>query len=250
MFIIKRILESLFLPPLAPLLLIVAGLCLLRKWPRLAQGLAWSGVLLSLFLMLPYTVETVMAPLENSAAPLNLQQAQGAEAIVILGGGGRRHSREYKQPSINRLTLERLRYGARLARQSGLPILLSGGVAGAQYTEARMMAESLRTDFGLNPLWLEERSANTEENAHYSAAILKEAGVQHIILVTHAAHMRRAYADFSATGLKVTPAPTAFFTPLTENGNSLSWLPTANSSYAAWYALHEWAGLLQRQAGK
>jgi uncharacterized SAM-binding protein YcdF (DUF218 family) len=234
MFVIKRLLESLFLPPLAPLLLIVVGLCLLRKWPRLGQGCAWSGVLLSLFLMLPYTVESVM----------------GAEAIVILGGGGRRHSVEYEQPSINRLTLERLRYGARLARQSGLPILLSGGVSGAKYTEARMMAESLRADFGLSPLWLEERSANTEENARYSAAILKETGIQHIILVTHAAHMRRALADFSATGLKVTPAPTAFFTPLTENGNSLSWLPTANSSYAAWYALHEWAGLFQRQVSK
>lgn len=194
MFALKRLLECLFLPPFGPLLLIVLGLLLLQRRPRLGQGLAWGGVLLSFVLMLPLTVDGVLAPLE-SAAPLGLRQieqarGQGIGAVVILGGGLRSVAPEYGRPTLNRITLERVRYGARVARLGDLPILVSGGVAGVGYPEARAMAESLTEDFGLPPRWVEETSENTGQNAEYSAAILKKAGITRILLVTHAAHMR------------------------------------------------------------
>ena len=44
-----------------------------------------------------------------------------AGAIVILSGGLRDYAPEYGGPTVNRVTLERVRYGARLARQSGEP---------------------------------------------------------------------------------------------------------------------------------
>lgn len=255
MFVLKRVLECLLLPPLAPLLLIIAGLLLMHWRPRLGRGLAWSGVLLSFFLMLPATVDTVLEPIESVAQPLNEAQLslavkQGAAAIVILGGGLRKAAPEYGRPTLNRITLERVRYGARVARITGLPILVSGGVAGLNYPEAVAMAESLSDDFGVPPRWLEDASENTEQNAKYSAALLKQAGIDRIVLVTHAAHMRRALAYFEAYGLHVTPAPTAFFGPMADSGNALSWLPSANAAYAGWYALHESAGLLQQRFTK
>lgn len=252
MFALKRVLECLFLPPLAPLLLVVAGLLLIRRRPRLGQGLAWSGVLLSLLLMLPVSVDGLLAPIESVAPALDDAQLraavkEGAGAVVILGGGLRKEAPEYGRPTPNRITLERIRYGARVSRITGLPILVSGGVAGLNYPEARAMAESLREDFSLAPQWIEEASENTEQNARYSAAILRQAGITHIVLVTHAAHMRRAIGYFSAAGLRVTPAPTAFFSPLADAENALSWLPSATTAYTAWYALHESAGLLQQR---
>ena len=98
------------------------------------------------------------------------------------------------------------------------PFSPAGGVAGASYPEALMMSDSLKQDFGIAPLWLEDRSENTEQNALYSAAILKEAGIKQIILVTHAAHMRRALAYFQASGLHVVPAPTAFLAAKMDTG--------------------------------
>ncbi|HWV17399.1 MAG TPA: YdcF family protein [Rhodocyclaceae bacterium] len=254
MFVLKRLLECLFLPPLGPLLLIVLGLLLLRHKPRLGRGLAWGGVLLSFVLMLPPAVDGLLAPLE-SAPPLDsrqLEQAQGqgAGAVVILGGGLRAVAPEYGRPTLNRITLERVRYGARVARLSGLPILVSGGVAGDGYPEARAMAESLTEDFGLPPRWVEDASENTAQNAQHSAALLKKAGIDRILLVTHAAHMRRAQAYFEANGMQVVVAPTGFFAPLVNPEHITSWLPSANAAYTGWYALHESAGLLQQRLMK
>jgi uncharacterized SAM-binding protein YcdF (DUF218 family) len=62
--------------------------------------------------------------------------------------------------------------------------------------------------------------------------------------------MRRSVSYFKAAGLQVTPAPTAFLGPMADSRNPLSWLPSANAAYAAWYALHESAGLLQQQSLK
>lgn len=246
MFFLKRLLESFLLPPFGPLLLILAGLCLLRWHRRTGLTLAWGGALLSLCLMLPVTVDLFLAPLENAAPPVELAAAKRAEAIVILGGGGRKQALEYGRSTVSHITLERVRYGARLARETGLPVLVSGGVAGASYPEARLMAESLHEDFGIEPRWLEDRSENTEQNARYTAEMLRHAGIQRIVLVTHAAHMRRALGYFSRTGLQVTPAPTVFLGPLADPERPLSWLPSGGSAYASWYAMHEWAGLAQQ----
>jgi len=51
---------------------------------------------------------------------------------------------------------------------------------------------------------------DTAENARFSAAILKDAGLTTIVLVTHATHMPRAMALFTAAGLAMIPAPTGF----------------------------------------
>lgn len=251
MLAFKRLLECILLPPFGPLLLIIVGLCLMGRSPRLGKGLAWGGVLLSLVLMLPVTVDALLAPIEDIAGPIELESAKGAQAIVILGGGGRKNAVEYGKPTINRLTLERVRYGAKLARETGLPVLVSGGaVRAGDYPEARMMADALTEDFGIPPKWVEDGSENTAQNARNSAAVLEKAGIRHIILVTHATHMHRALGYFSAAGLQVSPAPTAFFGPFINDESSLSWLPSANTSYAGWYAMHEWIGLTQQAFSK
>ena len=46
---------------------------------------------------------------------------------MILGGGLRRSAPEYGGDTLGRLTLERLRYGAMLAKRTGLPVMVSGG---------------------------------------------------------------------------------------------------------------------------
>jgi len=53
MFLLKKLLATLVLPPAGPLLLAVLGLLLLRRWPRFGKALAWSGLVLLWLLATP-----------------------------------------------------------------------------------------------------------------------------------------------------------------------------------------------------
>ncbi len=247
LFWLKKLVSVLILPPLMPYALILLGLLMGRRKPRTGRTLVWAGLVSGLLLITPMSVSLLLEPLEPRQ-PLSLSAAADAQAIVILGGGRMSKAPEYGGDTVNRLTLERLRYGARLARQTGLPILVSGGAPSGEIPEAILMKRSLEEDFGVRVRWTEPSSLDTRQNARYSADQLRTTGVTRIVLVTHAAHMRRAQAEFEAAGLQVSVAPTAWLGPRpfqkADEDEVLPNLPNANSAYAAWFAVHEWVGLL------
>ncbi|MDR2031726.1 MAG: YdcF family protein [Azoarcus sp.] len=241
LFWLKKLVSALVLPPLLPFVLIFAGLVFLwRRW-RGGLALAWGGLVIGLLAISPPVVDGMLAPLE-AEVPFRIAEAGDAQAIVILGGGRNIDAPEYDGDTVSRFTLERLRYGARLARGTGLPVLVSGGATGGRTPEARLMKAALEEDFMVAVQWSEDASLDTRQNARNSATLLKAAGVRHIILVTHAAHMKRARSEFESQGLAVTAAPTAWMS--SQRDKSLPALPGPGSSTAGWYALHEWLGLL------
>ena len=84
---------------------------------------------------------------------------------------------------------------------------------------------------------------NTLENAVNSEKLLREEGVTRILLVTHAAHMRRARLAFEHAGLQVVPAPMGFTTRAQDNLLELG-LPSAQGIWmtrAAWHEAIGWA---------
>jgi uncharacterized SAM-binding protein YcdF (DUF218 family) len=171
--------------------------------------------------------------------------ANSQTAIVILSAGQRSHADEFGEAfdneALDGLSLERVRYGAFLARKTGLPILVTGGLPlPGKPSLADLMAKTLELDYGLHPKWLETRSTNTAENATLSAGILKTAGIHRILLVTHAWHMKRALAAFSANGLAVTAAPTSFYFPGRDFRDA--WIPSSATLRMSAYALHEIIG--------
>ena len=246
LFSFKKLAAAFALPPLLPLLPIALGLVLLGHFPRLGRTLGWSGVILGLLLSTPASVNWLTAQIEDPV-PLSADTIQHADAIVILGAGRRPYAPEFGGATVNRLALERLRYGAHLARATGLPILVSGGSVADETPEAALMKTALEEDFGIQVRWVEERSRDTRENARYSSAILIPAGMRRVLLVTHAAHMSRAQAEFEAAGLVVQAAPTAWLGNYNETTAGDSWLaelPNPNSAYAGWFAMHEALGRL------
>ena len=114
---------------------------------------------------------------------------------MILGGGVRT-APEFGGETLGRLTLERVRYGARVARQTTLPVLVSGGVVYGGTAEAVLMKRALEEELNVAVRWTEERSRDTRSNAAESAAILRPAGVQRVLLVAHGFDMPRATAEF------------------------------------------------------
>jgi uncharacterized SAM-binding protein YcdF (DUF218 family) len=228
------------------LLLASAGL-LLQRYHRRTIGLTWLALGLLLLLSTRSGSLLLSTPLETRYPPLT-QIPATAQAIVVLGGNRRSRAPEYGNldaPSY--ATLTRLQYAARLYRLSHLPILVSGGTAPENAgidteSEADIMARSLHDDFNIPTQWRERLSPTTAENATRSAAILKQAGVQRIILVTDAIHMPRAAASFRHTGLQVTPAATVFFS--NERRTFFDFIPSGEGMRRSNYAIHEWIGML------
>lgn len=239
----KPVLEALLLPPLNGTALVVTGLVLRRWLPRLGTAIAWCGALLLLVLSLPVTGGALMATLQHDPALPAEGPLPAADAIVVVSAESDTVGAEYGGPTVGRFTLQRVRYAAALHRRTGLPVLTSGGIPARDVEPiAESMAHTMEQELGATVRWRENRSADTWENARFSAAMLKEAGVQRILLVTHAFHMPRALHCFRAQGLEVVAAPTAFRGPAWEDLRSLkpSWSGLRDSSLA----LHEHLGLL------
>ncbi len=243
LFTLKKLLSALITPPLLCLLPLLLGLLLWRRRPRSARLLAGLSLLLWLVLSTPLTVNMLAAPLEDFS-PISAQALRQTQAIVILGGGQRRYNEEYDGAAgPNRVSQERVRYGARLARSSGLPVLISGGAPTGSQAESSLMGDSMAQDFGVRARWLDTRSLDTPDNARESAQILREAGITRITLVTHAFHMRRALGEFERVGLQVTPAPLAYLRNGPRGESYFDVLPNMDSLYAGSIVLREWLGI-------
>ena len=194
----KSVIKALVLPPTGLLLVILAGLWMARKGRRLGLALAGGGALALLALAVPLVAVALVKTLDPPA-PFDGRTA-GAGAIVIVGGGARRMAPEYGADTVNALSLERVRYGARVARTTGLPVLVTGGAPQGFSSEASLMQRALEEDFGVQVQWIESESLDTRENAMLSARILRSHGIHKAVLVTHAFDMKRAAAEFRDAG--------------------------------------------------
>ncbi|MFZ5560015.1 MAG: YdcF family protein [Pseudomonadota bacterium] len=243
-------LRSLLAPPTLHILLLLLGLWLLRRRPWLG-GSVIALALLTLYLMAtPWCAHLLARGLETEP-PLELlrpESWQGAQVIVVPGGGRAAAPEFGGRDMPNYWTASRLRYGAALYRQSGLPLLVSGGsVRDEKEAEAVVMARSLEQDHIVNVRWLEARSRTTWENARFTRELLEEDGIHHVVLVTQALHMPRARMAFEHAGFRVTAAPVDFSMP-DRRPLPQRLLPDPVSFVKSAQALHEYVGRLAYRA--
>lgn len=234
-------LASLLLPPLSLILLMTAGLVLLKRRPRLGKSLLAAGLVLLYALSTPLVAGFLFRLLQSEPLP-EQPNLSGVGAIVVLGAGRYEDAPEYGSDTANALALERLRYAAQLQRRTGLPILVSGGAPGGGTPEARFMQAILEKEFGVPVRWTESDSDTTRENALFSQRILAEDGIKKILLVTHAWHMPRARGAFERAGLEVIAAGTRFSPP--EAAELMDFVPDASALRSSTYAVHEAIGLI------
>lgn len=239
---LTNLLANALLPPFLMAWASLLGLILLRRAPGLGRALIFLSAVALALLSTPWVSGVLQKSLEISE-PLDLARLPAADAIVLLGGGRRTDAVEYGGDTVNALTLERLRYAARLQRASGLPLLVTGGMpGGGSRPEGAIMKEVLENEFRARVAWVEDGSLTTWDNARLSAPRLRDAGVERILLVSHAWHLRRAAVEFERQGLTVIPAGTQFAS--TEIDSPLSLLPSALGLRDSYFALHEWLGIL------
>ena len=191
-------------------------------------------------------------PALNPEAVAELRVAARAHkpiAIVVLGGGAEQLAPEYGVANLNHFSLERLRYGLWLARETGLPAVFSGGVGWAatrdQQPEAVIAARIAQQEFNRPLRWAESRSRDTRENAERTIGLLKQDGITHIVLVTHHWHMPRAqrlFEEVAAGSVIIRPAPMGAGLQATPLRTDL--LPTGLGFTTVRQALHELLGIV------
>lgn len=207
-----------------------------RRGPRVLASLLLVLLVLLSTPLVSFSLLRTLTPPEEAAAP---EPAPGAIVILSaeaeLNGGPTRLD-------VGPLTLERERAGAALARRTGLPVLVTGGLVNGPPPVAAVMAGSMQEDFGVPVTWTELRSPTTWENAHYSAPILRAAGVTRVYLVTHVWHMRRSLLAFRRAGIDAVAAPVRPDVSLPPIWKDL--VPRVSAWQRSYYAVHEWVGLL------
>ncbi len=245
---IRYLIKQIILPPGVLFLLLIAAWWLRRSWPRLSALCFVLGLGGLWAMSLPIVVERSARLLESEPALSHEQWAQlaaQADAIVVLGAGRERGDPAWDfvdQPAGT--AMERMRYAARLAKASGLPLLISGGLHyGTPPSEAQLMADVLQRDLGVSVRWKEERSRTTWENAQMSAQILLPQGIKRVVVVTQAWHMQRSRWSFEQAGFAVVPAPVGFLGRAHARPFG-GWLPESKAMWQNGQLLNEAVGLL------
>lgn len=239
---VTNFIAAFLLPPLNLLLLAALGLWLRHRRPVIARVLLSAAFALLWLLSTPFVSDGLLHALEGPPQALDTKRNK-ADAIVVLGGGTYFRAPEFGGNTAGASTLVRLRYGAKLHRETGLPLLVTGGKPrGNDEPEAAQMKRVLEQEFNVPVRWAEDASNTTFENALLSRELLKQAGIQRIYLVTHAWHMPRAARVFSQAGFEVIPAPTAFTTRY--RTDLLTFLPDADALRNSSIFTHELIGMV------
>lgn len=230
----------LLMPPGNLLLLSAAGWVIAFRRPRLGKSLIWLALIALCVLSTPYVSSRLLHLLEP--VPGHPLADNGAQAIIVLGGGIYSAAPEYGADTVPSAVLVRLRYAAHLHRATQKPILVTGGNPDGNPTaEAVLMKTVLNQDFQVPVMWVEDKSNTTLENARLSYRILNAAGIRRIWLVTHAWHMPRAKMTFEHAGFSVVAAPTEFTTGT--QTTVLSFLPDARALADSSKFFHETVGI-------
>jgi uncharacterized SAM-binding protein YcdF (DUF218 family) len=247
---LKPYLTAVVLPPASLLILIVVGSLLIKSNARLARRIILSCVaalwLLSTNGFSVWLHDTVIPEFPTISA--EVLKEKSVQAVVVLGAGVVTGLPGGEQ-QMSSTSIERLRLGAQLARQTGLPLVFSGGsgwgAKDASISEAEVAEAVLLNAFGMRLNFKESSSRDTQENAANSWELLSKKGITKIALVTHSTHMQRASAEFSRHGFTV--IETSVGQPTASGESGLRWLPSAYNLEVSQSVLRELlAGLIKR----
>lgn len=185
-----------------------------RHW-RFATAAAGIAAFLQLIGGTPFS-EWLLDSLERPYAGVKFAELPACDAIVQLGGAVDVVPREVGHIHLT-FAGDRLVMALELARLGKAPVLcLGGGFAppGSPHGHEADVVKAAIVERGLTGVEVVSLggSFDTHHEAVHARALARERGWRRILLVTSAAHMRRAAATFRHAGLEVVPAPCNFLT--------------------------------------
>lgn len=219
----KPYLTALLLPPVPFLLLALVGARVMltrRNWGWLLIILSVLGLWFGSTMVVGRWLEryALHAPTALRTARIEALRAQNRKApqaaIVVVGAGMEPLAPEYGMSGLRPQSLERLRYGLWLSRETGIPVAYSGRPAWGQSAgsnEAETAARIAAQDFQRPLRWTPSEAKDTRSSVAQTLPLLRHAGVRHVLLVTHAWHVPRARRIFEeaaqGSGITIEAAP-------------------------------------------
>jgi uncharacterized SAM-binding protein YcdF (DUF218 family) len=226
-------------PPAVLILLCLVGGFLALVW----RGFGAAVVILSaaaLFLLATPVASSWLLQQVEAGLP-ETPELRGAQAIVVLGGDVHLGDGKAVPDSLGPQSLERVLYAAQAYRNLHLPVAVSGGpVLGSEATVGGLMKEALERDFAVPVAWNEDRSRTTQENATFTAQLLRAEGIATVVLVSHAWHLPRGLWAFERAGMKPLPWPAPHSVVRLRRIDDF--LPSIDALHDSFYALHEMFG--------
>ncbi len=198
---------------------------------------------------------SLVRSLERQYPPMDIKTK--ADVIVVLGGGTEAAQYPRQMVELNGAG-DRVTYAYSLYQQNVAPlILLSGGTVDWQGTRTTSPAEDmagLLIMMGIpnDAMLLQTDSLNTQEDARFSAKLIKDNGYTRIVLVTSALHMPRSVKLFAGEGIQVIPAPVDFTISDQEWKDLFTWhwenvliniLPTSSNLKSTTSSMKEYMGM-------
>jgi len=245
-FIASKLLWILVAPINIALIGGLLGMVLLGRYPRLGRAL---GTLSLSFLLIVGVAPVGMALLRPLEARFPSPPANAAApfGIIVLGGAMDDDVGAARGQVILTDGGSRLTEGALLAKRFPLAKLVyTGGSPSILNPESEEAAQArgLFLGLGIPPerIEIETKSRNTDENARFTAAMLKPEKGQVWWLVTSAYHMPRSMGLFRKAGFDVVAYPTDF----RSTGAARDFKPAHDSVDGLKLfnlATHEWVGL-------
>jgi len=224
----------------------LAGALLSRgRFARPAQAVATAAVLLLIVAATPPLGLLLIAPLEDRFPQLPADAAP-PDGIIVLGGAVNGGISEARGQTVLDEG-ERVTEAVLLAKRYPKARVIFTGGSGSLFTEVSTeapQARKLMSELGVDParITLEEGSRNTEENAKFTAELIRPEPSQRFIVVTSAYHMPRSMGLFEKAGFTAIPYPVAYRTP--GMGRGLSWdFDPARNLRTFELAMREWIGL-------
>lgn len=254
-FILARLYESFLSPiPLLLLLALAGAILTFGRARRFGRWLAIASLLTLIVIALTPAGQILIAPLEDRF-PSPSADAPPPYGIIILGGAMKGAESDARGQAVFDEG-ERVVQAAILAkRYPAARIVFSGGagslLASGEDHEADQ-SKALLIALGVDParVSLEKTSRNTDENARFTASLVRPKRGQQWFLVTSAFHMPRSVGLFQKAGFDVVAYPVGFRT--LGRGRPLPWsLDAAQNLQAFETAAKEWVGLaIYRATGR
>lgn len=222
---------------LEPLTLVVAGLAVLTflLFRRRQRDLAFFS--LGLWVVLVITTCTALGDWlltriewEWADMPSRWATLPACDAVVCLGGGSMPNPTEINGVDMQENS-DRITTAVELIRRHKAPFLMLGGGSvvsegGSKLSESKALQHWIES-WNLVTVPIDDLGicTNTREEALKFSDKAKQHGWKRVILVTSAAHMRRAFGVFrKTTGLEVVPVACAFRTGAALHHQPNDWL--------------------------
>lgn len=203
-FYLKKVLGMLLMPIPLTLMLLVAGLLLLRRRPRLGRGLIGAAALWLALTSWHPVADRLLAPFEDNYPVFDLSQP--VEVVVVLGGC---HASDNSMPPAGQLcssSLFRLTEGLRILAANPQALLTVSGYAGPDARPHAGVMQEIAISMGVDAGRIRAfpQARDTAEEAALLAPLLQGKA---FALVSEASHLPRALPFFTARGLAPLPAP-------------------------------------------